>query len=308
MVCRPSTICDATTIGSTPAQGMAPCVWRPLTTMRYVSPAAISPFGRNVIEPGLERRDADVQPEHGVHLRILEHAFLDHHLRAARLARRAFLGRLEDDLHRSRQIGLHAGEHLGGAEQHRHVEVVPAGVHDADLLAVVLAACLRRERAGPVSSVTGSASMSARRRDDRAGLAALEQAPPRPSLRRPSSPRSPARGAGRPGTPTSALRGCRVPGARAGPAARRRPSAGRPPRPCRGVVQRVERGSHRRRRCAGGRPGAGGRRQRRREQNRGGHAAGRCHVVVFSHDQSIVRIANLGRRVLVRDFASVRAR
>jgi len=36
--------------GSTPAQGMAPCVCRPLTTMRYVSPAAMSLSAGKVIE------------------------------------------------------------------------------------------------------------------------------------------------------------------------------------------------------------------------------------------------------------------
>ena len=46
IVCRPSTIWDATTIGSTPAQGMPPWVCFPVTVMDKVLPAAICPPAR----------------------------------------------------------------------------------------------------------------------------------------------------------------------------------------------------------------------------------------------------------------------
>ena len=40
-VCRPMTICEAATMGSTPPQGREPCVCSPLTTMRKRSAAAM---------------------------------------------------------------------------------------------------------------------------------------------------------------------------------------------------------------------------------------------------------------------------
>ena len=46
IVCRPSTICEATTIGSTPFQGAAPWVWRPFTRILKLSALARKPFGR----------------------------------------------------------------------------------------------------------------------------------------------------------------------------------------------------------------------------------------------------------------------
>ena len=51
MVCRPSTICEATTIGSTPPQGMAPCVCRPCTRIRKLSEDAIIPPDRQPMTP-----------------------------------------------------------------------------------------------------------------------------------------------------------------------------------------------------------------------------------------------------------------
>ena len=83
----------------------------------------------------LERHD--VQPEDRVHLGVVEHALIHHLERAARLARRrAFFGRLEDELHRPRQAGLHAAQDLGSPHQHRDVGVVSARMHHADFLPV----------------------------------------------------------------------------------------------------------------------------------------------------------------------------
>ncbi|MNC89567.1 hypothetical protein D3C83_55230 [compost metagenome] len=46
IVCSAITICDPTTIGSMPPQGIAPCVWRPLTLITNESALAISGPGR----------------------------------------------------------------------------------------------------------------------------------------------------------------------------------------------------------------------------------------------------------------------
>ena len=83
---------------------------------------------------------ADVQRETRIHRRVGEHSFLHHQLRSALLTlRRTFLGGLEHELHRPRELGADACEHLGHPHQDRDVRVVPAGVHDPHLSAVVAA-------------------------------------------------------------------------------------------------------------------------------------------------------------------------
>ena len=85
--------------------------------------------------------------EHDIHLRVVEHALLDHHLSAALFTRgRTFLGGLEDEHHGAGEVLAHGGEVFGGAHQHRHVRIVPAGVHDADLLVEVSGGDLGGER------------------------------------------------------------------------------------------------------------------------------------------------------------------
>ncbi len=49
------------------------------------------------------------------------------------------LGRLADEDQRALPAGLQAGQHAGGADPAGHVHVVAAGVHDADLVAVLVA-------------------------------------------------------------------------------------------------------------------------------------------------------------------------
>jgi len=89
----------------------------------------------------------DVEAEDGVGARLVERAFAQHQLGPAFLAgRRALFGGLEEKLHRARELVLEAAEHLRDAHEYRHVVVVAAGVHDADLLAVVLGADLGGER------------------------------------------------------------------------------------------------------------------------------------------------------------------
>ena len=64
---------------------------------------------------------------------FLEQPVLDHLARAAA----AFLGRLEDEVHGALEVALLA-QHLGGAQQHRGVAVMAAGMHAAGILRAVL--------------------------------------------------------------------------------------------------------------------------------------------------------------------------
>ena len=71
----------------------------------------------------------DVQAEDGVH--TVQHAVLHIVLRAVA----DLLGRLEDELHlAASQLVLHVAEDLGRTQEHGHVVVVAAGVHDAVVL------------------------------------------------------------------------------------------------------------------------------------------------------------------------------
>ena len=80
----------------------------------------------------------DVHAEHGIHLGLVEHAFLHHELGPALHAgQRAFLGGLKDELDGAGQVGFHLAQHLGRAHEHGHVGVVAAGVHHAHGLAQV---------------------------------------------------------------------------------------------------------------------------------------------------------------------------
>ncbi len=88
-----------------------------------------------------------VETEHGIGLRIVEGAFLDHQGRPAFLsAGRALFGRLKDELHRAGQLILHAGKQFRDAHENGNVIVVAARVHHADLLPVVGRFHLRRKR------------------------------------------------------------------------------------------------------------------------------------------------------------------
>ena len=75
------------------------------------------------------QRAPDVQAEDGVH--TVQHAVLHIVLRAVA----DLLGRLEDELHLAAgQLILHVTEDLGRAQEHGHVVVMAAGVHDAVVL------------------------------------------------------------------------------------------------------------------------------------------------------------------------------
>ena len=126
------------------------------------------------------RAGRHVQAEDRVGPRIVEHALLDHHARAppsSPAGAPSSAGWKMNFTVPGRSLA-HAGQHLGHAQQDRGVGVVAAGVHHADLLAVVG----RRPSSAngrSTSSVTGSASMSARSATTGPGL---------PPLRMPTTP------------------------------------------------------------------------------------------------------------------------
>ena len=115
IVCSARTICDAITIGSTPSQGRAPCVCRPLTVIRNVSDPALRWPARHAEDAGARERwrRAGRRWPPAADCRMLPPRSSGA-LRPPR-GRHAFLGGLEDELHRAGQVAAHAGEHLGGA-------------------------------------------------------------------------------------------------------------------------------------------------------------------------------------------------
>ena len=115
----------AATTGSTVLCGWAAWPPRPVTTMVNMSEAASIGPGRTAKSPTGEARHV-VQAVDLLDAEALHQPVLDHLAAAAA----AFLGRLEDDDGGAVEVpGL--GEVLRGAEQHRGVAVVAAGVHRA---------------------------------------------------------------------------------------------------------------------------------------------------------------------------------
>ena len=131
IVCSPSTICDAATIGSIPSSGTAAWVPTPLTRISNRSIAVR-------MAPGPRAEGADGNARHVVHAihrldrEFFEQAILHHTAAAAG----AFLGRLEDqvdcagEVARFRQI-------TRGSQQHGGVPVMAAAMHLALVLRAV---------------------------------------------------------------------------------------------------------------------------------------------------------------------------
>lgn len=71
-----------------------------------------------------------VEPEHRVDLREVDRPGLEDRSRSALLPERDLLCGLEQDCQRPRPI-RHRGQPLGRGDDHRHVDVVPTGVHHA---------------------------------------------------------------------------------------------------------------------------------------------------------------------------------
>ena len=79
--------------------------------------------------------------------RIGQHAFPHHQLGSALFAfRRTFLGRLEDELHGAGDGVLHRGKDRRNTELHGDVDIVPARVHDTDVLSQIDRPFHRQER------------------------------------------------------------------------------------------------------------------------------------------------------------------
>ena len=95
-------------------------------------------------------RDFAQRPGHDVHgkdsvgFRFLEQTFLEHEFRSPALAAgwsnqaRTLLRGLENKHHRAGQVVLQTRQHLRGCHEHGGMRVVPAGVHDRDLLSEIV--------------------------------------------------------------------------------------------------------------------------------------------------------------------------
>jgi hypothetical protein len=109
---------------------------RPMAAVRFNLEGEAVDVGRHearrVAEfTGLERV-VDVVGEESLGDDVLEGAVRDHLLRPVA----AFLAGLSDEDHRAGEIGLHGREDGGDTEKHRRVDVVAAGMHEADFAAV----------------------------------------------------------------------------------------------------------------------------------------------------------------------------
>jgi hypothetical protein len=72
------------------------------------------------------------------------------------------------------QLRLHAGQQLGNTHQHGDMAIVPAGVHDADFLAVERSALLRRE--GQIDLLGDRQRIHVRpQRNHRSGFSGIQQ-------------------------------------------------------------------------------------------------------------------------------------
>ncbi len=106
----------------------------------------------------------------------VEHPFADHQVGARRqfTRGRAFFGRLKDELHRSAELRPQVGEDSRRGEEHRHVRVVTARVHDGHGAVFELA----RGGAGkrqPGVLLDGQAVHVRAQRDDRTRLRAAQR-------------------------------------------------------------------------------------------------------------------------------------
>ena len=135
MVCSArDDLAPRSTTGSTPFHGCAPCVCFPFTTIVRPSAIDISAPGLKLSLPGSSGHTCRPKIADGAGFSSAPCSIIT--ARTAALARRRpFLGGLEDELHRARQLRAHAREHGRGAHEHRRVRVVAARVHHADVLA-----------------------------------------------------------------------------------------------------------------------------------------------------------------------------
>ena len=180
--------CSACRDGRRPAPdrcsccGCAPCAPLPVMMMSKNAPPAARD-ARAGDELAHRQAGTVVHAVDRVAGKTLEQPVLQHLQRAAE----AFLGRLEDEVHRAVEVAR-LRQVFRRAQQHRGVAVMAAGVHPARVLAGM---------GSPVASRIGSASMSARSPTEasRCRSAARRR---RRSCRRRDAPRSPIPPASRP--------------------------------------------------------------------------------------------------------------
>ena len=138
----PCTMLAPTTIGSSARCGCA--AWPPLPVMRMSQRSAAASSGPGSRGDVAERHARlVVDREDRVAGEFLEQAVLDHRPAAAA----ALLGRLEDEVHGAVEVALLAQD-LGGAQQHRRVAVMAAGMHAAVVLRAMLEIVASRPSAG----------------------------------------------------------------------------------------------------------------------------------------------------------------
>ncbi len=133
IVCNALTICAPTAIGSTVRCGCAP--WPPLPLIRMSKRSAAAMHGpprSSILPTGISA--ATCCPKTRSTVGSLQHAFLDHHARAAA----AFFGWLEEQLDRAAELIPPVEQQTPDAQQHGGMRIVSASVHLAvDLRAVV---------------------------------------------------------------------------------------------------------------------------------------------------------------------------
>ena len=143
-VWKASTICDPITIGSIASWGEAACPPLPWTVIRKRSDEADPAPARIAIFPAGVSEDT-CRPSTASTCGIFQRPVLDHGNRATR---RHFLGRLEQDLDRSRKLVLAIDQQPGQPQQHGRVRIVAAGVHHAGVSRSVLNIVLFEDRQG----------------------------------------------------------------------------------------------------------------------------------------------------------------
>ena len=174
MVCASATICAAATMGSTPFHGCAPWLCRPRTVKRKVSELAMAPPARSAtVPPAARSHHVHASTASGVKSRNTPSFTIS----GAPPSSPLWAGLLRPAGTRTSPrppdpcAALHPGRWPGPASWRCNGRR-GLSVHDAHGPAVVLGAHLRGE-GGTTSSVTGSASMSARMASRGPGLPPL---------------------------------------------------------------------------------------------------------------------------------------
>ena len=172
---------QAVSTGSMLVSGRAPCEPRPVTVMSKNAPPAIEGPALIAYLPTAMSR-AVVDGEDGVAGKTLEQPILQHRQRAAD----TFLAGLEDEIDRAVE-GARLGQIARGAQQHRGVPVMAAGVHPARIAAAMvdLVGFLHRQRVHVGAQADRLLAVAGTQHADHAGAAdaAMHLDPPFGKLR-----------------------------------------------------------------------------------------------------------------------------